>query len=57
MPLAGIVALAALAVMPRDRLPRVRRRFEVPDAPITTAGATLLLSALVQGKEIGWSTR
>ncbi|MEU6041665.1 hypothetical protein ABZ801_40380 [Actinomadura sp. NPDC047616] len=53
MPLAGIVALAALAVIPRGRLPRVRRRFDVPGAMTITAGATLLVFALVQGKEIG----
>jgi EmrB/QacA subfamily drug resistance transporter len=56
VPLAAIVALAALAFIPPDR-PRVEaRRFDLPGAILVTAGATLLVYALVQGPEFGWTS-
>ncbi|MGW3966564.1 MFS transporter [Amycolatopsis sp. NPDC005003] len=55
VPLAGIVALAALAVIPRDRGGRARRRFDLPGALTVTGGATLLVFVLVQGPELGWT--
>ncbi|WP_433009156.1 MFS transporter [Kribbella sp. CA-294648] len=54
VPLAGIVALAALAVIPRDPARTVRRKFDLPGAFSVTAGATLLVFGLVEGPELGW---
>ncbi len=56
VPLAGIVALAALAVIPADPRGHERRRFDLPGALTVTAGATLLVFVLVQGPEVGWTS-
>ncbi|MGW2150991.1 MFS transporter [Nonomuraea bangladeshensis] len=56
VPLAGIVALAALAVIPRDPAGRERRRFDMPGALTVTGGSTLLVFALVEGPEMGWGS-
>ncbi|MBN6041951.1 MFS transporter [Amycolatopsis sp. 195334CR] len=56
VPLAGAVAVAALVVIPRDVASRAGRRFDLPGAVAVTAGATLLVFALVQGPEIGWAS-
>ncbi|MEU8325360.1 MFS transporter [Nonomuraea sp. NPDC048881] len=56
VPLAGLVALAALAVVPRDPARRERRRFDVPGALTVTGGSTLLVFALVEGPELGWGS-
>ncbi|MFF4779301.1 MFS transporter [Microtetraspora fusca] len=56
VPLAGLVALAALAVIPRDPARRERRRFDIPGALSVTAGSTLLVFALVEGPELGWGS-
>ncbi|MGV9534335.1 MFS transporter [Streptosporangium sandarakinum] len=56
VPLAGLVALAALAVIPRDPAGRERRRFDIPGALSVTAGSTLLVFALVEGPELGWGS-
>ncbi|GGZ50482.1 MFS transporter [Streptomyces inusitatus] len=56
VPLAGIVALAALFVIPRDPAQGARRKFDFPGSLSVTAGATLLVFALVQGPEMGWSS-
>ncbi|ALO97125.1 MULTISPECIES: MFS transporter [Streptomyces] len=55
VPLAGLVALAALAVIPRDEARTAGRRFDLPGALTVTAGATLLVFALVEGPENGWT--
>ena len=55
VPLAALVALAALAVIPRDPAQGERRRFDLPGALSVTAGATLLVFALVEGPELGWT--
>ncbi|MBB0242961.1 MFS transporter [Streptomyces alkaliphilus] len=58
VPLAGIVLLVALSVIPRDRRTGERRSFDLPGALTATAGVTLLVYVLVQGPESGWvSTR
>lgn len=57
VPLAGLVALAALAVIPRDPAGGPRRRFDLPGSLTVTGGATLLVFALVQGPEQGWGNR
>jgi predicted MFS family arabinose efflux permease len=54
VPLAGIVALAALFVIPPDPARTVGRRFDLPGAFSVTAGATLLVFGLVEGPELGW---
>ncbi|WP_207954663.1 MFS transporter [Saccharopolyspora elongata] len=54
VPLAGLVAVAALVVIPRDAAAQRGRRFDVPGALTVTGGATLLVYALVQGAEVGW---
>ncbi|MFF8955287.1 MFS transporter [Streptomyces sp. NPDC014894] len=56
VPLAAIVALAALFVIPRDPAPGERRAFDLPGALSVTAGSTLLVFALVQGPELGWGS-
>jgi len=55
VPLAGLVALAALAVIPRDPRQPARRRFDLPGALTATGGATLAVFVLVQGPELGWT--
>ncbi|MGI5325103.1 MFS transporter [Actinomadura nitritigenes] len=55
VPLAGLVALAALAVIPPDPAGGPRRRFDLPGSLTVTAGATLLVFALVEGPEEGWA--
>ncbi|WP_326820513.1 MFS transporter [Streptosporangium sp. NBC_01756] len=54
VPLAGLVALAALYVVPRDSAQGPRRKFDFPGALSVTGGATLLVFALVEGPELGW---
>ncbi|RKT82931.1 drug resistance transporter, EmrB/QacA subfamily [Saccharopolyspora antimicrobica] len=56
VPLAGIVAIAALVVIPRDARQEEKRRFDVLGALTVTAGATLLVYALVNGPETGWTS-
>ncbi|WP_020665980.1 MFS transporter [Amycolatopsis nigrescens] len=56
VPLAGLIAVAALLVMPRDLAEPGRRRFDLPGALTATGGATLLVFVLVQGPETGWSS-
>lgn len=52
--LAGIAILAAFFAIPRDLKPHERRSFDLAGALTVTAGATLLVFALVQGPEFGW---
>ncbi|MFE5329599.1 MFS transporter [Embleya sp. NPDC056575] len=54
VPLAGLAALAALFVIPRDPARGIRRRFDLPGALGVTGGSTLLVAALVEGPELGW---
>ncbi len=54
VPLAGIVALAAFFIIPRDAARTVGRKFDLPGAFSVTAGATLLVFGLVEGPELGW---
>ncbi|MGC0416288.1 MFS transporter [Embleya sp. AB8] len=56
VPLAGLVAVAALFVIPRDPARGARRRFDFPGALSVTAGSTLLVAALVEGPELGWGS-
>jgi EmrB/QacA subfamily drug resistance transporter len=56
VPLAGIVALVAMFIIPRDESRERKRRFDIPGAVTVTAGATLLVYVLVQGPEFGWTS-
>ncbi|MEV7552218.1 MFS transporter [Amycolatopsis sp. NPDC089917] len=56
VPLAGIVALAALYFIPRDERRTDSRKFDFPGALTVTVGATLLVYVLVQGPEDGWNS-
>ena len=52
--LASIAIVAAFFVIPKDAPRTERRSFDLPGALTVTAGATLLVYALVQGPEDGW---
>lgn len=52
--LAGIAIGAAFFVIPKDEARTNSRSFDLPGALTVTAGATLLVYALVQGPEDGW---
>ncbi|KAA1184717.1 MFS transporter [Rhizobium tropici] len=54
--LAGIAIIAAFFAIPRDPQRHERRSFDLPGALTVTAGATLLVFALVEGPEIGWTS-
>ncbi|AYK23698.1 TPA: MFS transporter [Pseudomonas aeruginosa] len=54
VPLAGAAALLALRLIPVDARRQRGRRFDLAGALTVTAGATLLVFALVQGPESGW---
>lgn len=56
VPLAGAVALAALVVIPRDAQRTEKRKFDLPGALTATGGSTLLVFALVEGPEMGWTS-
>jgi MFS family permease len=56
VPLAGLAALLALPLIPADRGPEVRRRFDLPGALSATFGVTMLVFALVQGPTLGWDS-
>ncbi|MGW4500534.1 MFS transporter [Micromonospora sp. NPDC004336] len=55
VPLAGIAALLALPLVPRAAAGRTGRRFDLAGALTATAGTTLVVFALVQGPESGWT--
>lgn len=55
VPLALAVAAAGIFVIPRDPTRSGRRRFDLPGALTATAGSTLLVYALVQAPESGWT--
>jgi EmrB/QacA subfamily drug resistance transporter len=57
VPVGGLIALCALLVIPRDPARAERRRFDLPGSLTVTGGATLLVFALVEGPELGWSDR
>lgn len=54
--LAGIAMIAAFTLIPRDAKRHEHKSFDVPGALTVTAGATLLVFALVQGPEFGWTS-
>jgi MFS family permease len=56
VPLAGLAALLAFALIPADRERDRSRRFDLPGALAATGGITLLVFALVQGPSLGWAS-
>jgi len=54
--LAGAAMLAAFVVIPRDPERHAQKSFDLPGALTVTTAATLLVFALVQGPEFGWSS-
>jgi EmrB/QacA subfamily drug resistance transporter len=55
VPLAAIGVLAAFAFLAPSRPSVAGRRFDLPGAVTATAGVTLLVFALAQGPESGWT--
>ena len=53
--LAGTAMFAAFTVIPPDPQRHDHKSFDLPGALTVTAGATLLVFALVEGPEYGWS--
>jgi predicted MFS family arabinose efflux permease len=56
VPIAGAVALLAVLLIAPDQARERARSFDLPGALTATAGATLLVFALVQGPESGWGS-
>jgi len=56
VPLAGAAVLLAFALIPQDREGEAGRTFDLPGALCATLGVTLLVFALVQGPNLGWSS-
>ncbi|MCE6996405.1 MFS transporter [Saccharothrix sp. S26] len=56
VPLAGVAALVAFALIPRDPARERNRTFDLPGAITATLGVTLLVFVLVQGPESGWAS-
>jgi EmrB/QacA subfamily drug resistance transporter len=56
VPLAGLVALAALTTIAPDAARTTRRGFDLPGATAATAGVVLAVLALVQGPVSGWTS-
>ncbi len=56
VPLAGIVALIALFIIPRDQPINKERNIDLFGAITVTIGATLFVYVFVQGPETGWSS-
>ncbi|MFJ6671256.1 MFS transporter [Actinosynnema sp. NPDC091369] len=56
VPLAGLAALVAFALIPRDPARERGRTFDLPGAVTATLGVTLLVFVLVQGPESGWTS-
>jgi EmrB/QacA subfamily drug resistance transporter len=56
VPLVSLGVLLALAVIPADTGRDRARGFDIPGALTATVGVTLLVSTLVQGPKLGWSS-
>jgi MFS family permease len=56
VPLAGLAALLAFAVIAPDGARETGRRFDLPGALTATLAVTLLVFALVQGPGLGWDS-
>ncbi len=56
VPLAGFAAVLALRLIPADERRSANRSFDLPGAISATAGITLVVFALVQGPQLGWTS-
>jgi MFS family permease len=56
IPLAGAALIGAFVLIDADRARDADRRFDLPGALSATGGITLLVFALVQGPEVGWTS-
>ncbi len=56
VPLAVVAALLAFRLIPVDRRPETHRSFDLPGAFSATLGVTLLVFALVEGSNLGWTS-
>jgi DHA2 family methylenomycin A resistance protein-like MFS transporter len=56
VPLALGLAVLALRTVPRDRPPRPATAFDGLGAVLLTAGVGLVVFALIEGRELGWSS-
>ncbi|HYZ28902.1 MAG TPA: MFS transporter [Thermoleophilaceae bacterium] len=56
VPLAGAALILAFALIPADREPELKRRFDLPGAFSATLGITSMVFALVQGPNLGWGS-
>jgi EmrB/QacA subfamily drug resistance transporter len=56
VPLAAVAALLAFRLIPADRRPDTQRSFDLPGAFSATLGVTLLVFALVEGPNLGWTS-
>jgi EmrB/QacA subfamily drug resistance transporter len=56
VPLAAVAALLAFRLIPADRRPETHRSFDLPGAFSATLGVTLLVFALVESSNLGWSS-
>jgi MFS family permease len=56
VPLAGIAAILAFALIPVDPMVVRGRRFDLPGALSVTIGVTSVVFALVQGPRLGWGS-
>ncbi|MCR6485725.1 MFS transporter [Amycolatopsis sp. OK19-0408] len=56
VPLAASAAVLAFALLPPDPARAPGRRFDLPGALTATLGTTLVVFALVEGPELGWTS-
>ncbi|MFJ7216239.1 MFS transporter [Amycolatopsis sp. NPDC098790] len=56
VPLAAAAAVLAFVLLPADPARTPGRRFDLPGALTATLGTTLVVFALVEGPEVGWTS-
>jgi EmrB/QacA subfamily drug resistance transporter len=56
VPLASLAMVLSFVVIPSDRTLGRRRSFDIPGSLTATGGLTLLVFALVEGPNLGWSS-
>jgi MFS family permease len=56
IPLAGAALIGAFVLIDADQARDADRRFDLPGALTITGGITLLVFALVQGPDVGWTS-
>ena len=56
MPIAALVVIGALWVLPRDEPRNAKVRIDLPGALTATAGLVSLVTACIEGPELGWTS-